>query len=189
MNIKFAYFTYCWFLISFLCTDDLKAQEITLENWLTIKHGRTQSLFGTANKNKILNSFIPSGDSETSTRIKDWEILIRHGVYYSNEENPDTSKDKPASVIVYHLENDNKQPHFAGKGYKFFLIKEPDTKQKPLFIVRYWSGAMGCSFIDLSFFENQRVDTKPVIEYRSSVDDRIGEICEAPIPSNLFLSD
>ena len=86
-----------------------------------------RTIFGTTNKDKILK-FISSDEhvliSNTKTpngiRIKDWEILIRHGVYYSNEENPDTFKDKPASVIVYRLENREKQPYFAGKRISIF---------------------------------------------------------------------
>ena len=51
-------------------------------------------------KKKRSGQFVPSGRDPKNKTIGDYQITIYYPVYYSNEENFDTSKDKPASVTV-----------------------------------------------------------------------------------------
>lgn len=102
-----------------------------------------------------------------------WGIKIRYG---TSELGPGTLKplpNRPAVAIVDYIENEKVTPFFQARGYIFFLIqtpnasKEPDTSKKSTFILRHWSGAIGCTFTDFIFFENTK--TKPVIEHREAV--------------------
>ena len=90
---------------------------------------------------------MPSGFDPKRKTIGDYQITSYYPVYYSNSENSDTSKDKPASVTVSY----KGEIQFVGKGYKFSLIEKAKTKYEPLFIIRYWSGSMGCSFTDIRY--------------------------------------
>ena len=145
---------------------------LSKKTWLSAKNGRSSSFFKSFKKKEI-KQFVPSGHNPKSQTIEDYKITIYYPVYYSNEQNPDTSKDKPASVIVSYKED----IQFVGKGYKFLLVKNPKTEYKPLFIIRYWSGSMGCSFTDVSFHPKK----KPLLENRSSrsVTDTnpLGDLC------------
>ena len=171
------------------------ATDLTEKNWLSAEHGRTVYLFGTTISEKI-KKFIPSGRKPEEKRIGKWKIILRPPVYYSDQENPDTSKDKPASVIVHSLEttDSNKtakqKTHFVAKGYKFSIIPNPKMEKDLLFIIRYWPGVMGCTLIDFSFFQDPESKDNPLIEYRStrSITDtnKIGELCK-PSTSFLFL--
>ena len=116
---------------------------------------------------------MPLGFDPKGKTIGDYQITSYYPVYYSNSENPDTSKDKPASVTVSY----KGEIQFVGKGYKFSLIEKAKTKYEPLFIIRYWSGSIVCSFTDISFNPKK----KPLLEQRStkSVTDTnsLGELC------------
>ena len=148
------------------------SQLLSQNTWLSAKNGRSSSFFGSFKKEEI-KQFVPSGRDPERKTIRDYHITIYYPVYYSHSENPDTSKDKPASVIVSY----KGEIQFVGKGYKFSLIEKPKTKYKPLFIIRYWSGVMGCSFTDISFNPQK----EPLIEKRStrSVTDTnaLGDLC------------
>ncbi len=149
---------FCLAYLAFSLTGH-SSELLSQKTWLSAENGRSSSLFSSFKKEEI-KQFMPSGRDPTEKTIKDYQITIYHPVYYSNEENPDTSKDKPASVTVsYKGEN-----QFVGKGYKFLLIEKPKTEYEPLFIIRYWSGTMGCSFTDISFHPEK----EPLIERRSS---------------------
>ena len=116
---------------------------------------------------------MPSGRDPERKTIEDYQITIYYPVYYSNEENHDTSKDKPASVTISY----KGEIQFVGKGYKFSLIEKPKTEYEPLFIIRYWSGVMGCSFTDISFNPQK----KPLREQRSTRSvtgtNTLGDLC------------
>lgn len=163
------YLTFSWLS----CSSTGHGSELLSEKtWLSAENGRSRSFFGTFKKEEI-KQFVPSGRDPESQTIGDYHITIYYPVYYSNEENPDTSKDKPASAIVSY----KGEIQFVGKGYKFSLIEKPQTKYKPLFIVRYWSGVMGCSFTDISFHPEK----EPLLEQRSTrtVTDTnsLGDLC------------
>lgn len=154
------------------------------KNWLSTKGGRTKYLWGTTDPEN-LNQFVPSGRKAVEKTLGQWKILLRPPIFYSNQEDPDTSKDRPASAIVYYKE----QAHFAGKGYKFSIMENPKTEKAPLFILRYWTGVMGCSFIDLSFFQDPE-STGPLLEYRSTrsaYGDHPGDLCQPRCWSHFFL--
>ena len=142
------------------------------DTWLSAENGRSRSFFGSFKKEEI-KQFVPSGRDPKNKTIGDYQITIYYPVYYSNEENPDTSKDKPASVTVSY----KGEIQFVGKGYQFSLIEKPKTEYEPLFIIRYWSGVMGCSLTDISFNPQK----KPLREQRStrSMTDTnaLGDLC------------
>ena len=148
-------------------------------NWLTTQNGRTPYVFGTTKPEKI-QRFKPSGRSPEEKRIGQWRILLRHPVYYSNEENPNTSEDLPASVMVYKTFNKQEHLIFVGKGRTFSVIEHPAIEQAPPFILRHWSGVMGCAFTDLEFHQHskgyqlsvQHRDTSSV-----TLEDNIGATC------------
>ena len=172
-----------------------KFTNLTEKNWFSVENGRTKYLFGTKNPKKI-EKFVPSGRMAQEKIIGPWKIILRPAVYYSNEENPDISKDRPASIVVYSLKNSNGKkvwnPRFAGKGYKFSILNSPQTESSPLFMIRYWSGVMGCSFIDLSFFSNPDLTNQPLIEYRSTgsvtTTNRLGDLCKPHTSFLLFFN-
>ena len=145
---------------------------LSKDTWLSAKNGRTSSFFGSFKKEEI-KQFVPSGRDPKKKTIGDYQITIYYPIFYSNEENPDTSKDKPASVTVSY----KGEIQFVGKGYQFSLIEKPKTKYEPLFIIRYWSGVMGCSLTDISFNPQK----KPLREKRStrSITDTnsLGDLC------------
>ena len=148
-------------------------------NWLTTQNGRTPYLFGTTTANK-LQLFQPSGRSLETKRIGQWKILLRHPVYYSNEENHNTSKDKPASVMVYKMLKKKERLIFAGKGNTFSVIEHPDIEPAPLFILRHWSGVMGCAFTDLEFHQHSK-EYQLSVQYRDTssvtLEDTVGAVC------------
>ena len=155
--------------------------QLTRHNWLSSKTGRTNILFATKDPEK-LKQFVPSGLFQGEQIIGNWKVILHSPVYFSNEENPDTSKDQPASAIVYSLtKTKNWIPRFAGKGYKFSLIQTQEINNI-LFILRYWTGTMGCSFIDFSFYPSVKVKNQAQIEYRSTstvtTNNPLGEICK-----------
>ena len=174
-------YLYIWKISSFEpASNYFYKTDLTDENWLTAKNGRTVYLFGTTDKEKI-KRFIPSGQSKQKntktplnsqqTIIKQWRIVIYLPIFFSNEENPDTSKDQVASVLVYNLndslsEEEQLQPVFVAKGYQFSVIKNPSNTNFD-FILRYWSGVMSCSLIDIGFSHNVEF---PSVEYRSTKD-------------------
>jgi len=149
--------------------------DLTGENWLTIESGRTVYLFGTVDKEKI-KKFIPTGHKPEQSIIGQWKILLYPPVFYSNEENPDTSKDRSSSVLVYNLESslsaeEKSEPVFVAKGYKFFIIDTPSNRNFD-FVLRYYPGVMGCSLIDMGFSQSIK---SPSIEYRSTKDYNLCE--------------
>ena len=135
--------------------------DLTNENWVTAKGGRTVYLFGTMDKEKI-KKFVPTGLGPEEKTFGKWKIVQYSPVFYSNEENPDTSKDKSSSVLVYK----EGELYFVAKGYNFFIEESPGDSDLD-FILRYYPGVMGCSLIDIEFTEKAKV---PFVRYRSTKD-------------------
>ena len=162
---------FCLTCLTFSSTG-YSSQLLSKDTWLSAKNGRTSSFFGSFKKEEI-KQFVSSGRDPKKKTIGDYQITIYYPIFYSNEENPDISKDKPASVTVSY----KGEIQFVGKGYKFSLIEKPKTKYEPLFIIRYWSGVMGCSLTDISFNPQK----KPLREKRStrSITDTnsLGDLC------------
>ena len=150
------YLTFSWIGCSSVSHS---SELLSQDTWLSAENGRSSSLFSSFKKEEI-KQFVASGRDPIEKTIGDYQITIYHPVYYSNQENPDTSKDKPASVTISY----KGEIQFVGKGYKFSLIENPQTEYEPLFIIRYWSGTMGCSFTDVSFHPKK----DPLMERRSS---------------------
>ena len=166
-------FLLCLFFVSCVSMNLLNEK-----NWLSATSGRTKNLFFSFNEKEIFGKFVLSGvdlkriqvgEWDTGAFKYGWEILLKRGVYYSNQDNPDTSQDKPASVLVHYVKDGKATTVFVAKGYIFSIKtpntnKEPDTSKKPAFILRHWSGAIGCAFTDFIFYRN--IEAKPVIERR-----------------------
>ena len=150
--------------------------------WITSVNPHTKALtysFITIGKG---GDFAIAGISGTTVKTGYWEegkfkygwgIRIRYG---TSELGPEILKplpNRPAVAIVDYIKNEKVTPFFQARGYTFFLIqkpnanKEPDTSKKPAFILRHWSGAIGCTFTDFVFFEDMK--TKPIIEHREAV--------------------
>ena len=155
-------------------------------NWLKAKNGRTSYLFGTINPDKI-QLFTPSGHSPEEKRIGQWKIILRHPIYYSNEENPNTLKDQPASAMVYKILNRQERLMFVGKGNTFSVIEHPAIETAPLFILRHWSGVMGCAFTDLEFHQHSK-EHQLSVQYRDTssvtLEDKVGTTCTPSVPSD-----
>ena len=154
--------------------------DLNQDNWLQATNGRTVYLFGSNNPNKIKH-FVSSGRLSAEKQLGIWKVVLFHAVYYSNEENFDTSKDMPASVMVYDTSN-KKNPKlvFAGKGYKFFILENPETIPSAAFILRHWAGMMGCSFTDLEFPKNNedwQLSQQHRLTASITVTNKIGELC------------
>lgn len=159
-QFKNLFFLICVTFFNVSCSSVSHSSELlSQKTWLFTKNGRSSSLFSSFKKEEI-KQFVASGRDPTEKTIGDYRITIYHPVYYSDQKNPDTSKDKPASVIVSYKE----ETQFVGKGYKFLLIENPQTEYESLFIIRHWSGTMGCSFMDVSFHPKK----EPLMERRSS---------------------
>ena len=123
---------------------------------LSSKYGRHSYLLGSNDQDKI-KEFVPSDTPKSEYLIEEWKIVLNSGVFYSDETNPDTSKDQLSSVMIYK----NDIIVFVAKGYKFFVIKQDDS-----FILRFYPGVMGCSLIDMKFKDT----AIPVITYKSTKD-------------------
>ena len=151
-------------------------QGLNKTNWLRTKNGRTTYLFGTIDTKKI-KTFTVSGYKAKEQTIGTAKIILYNPIYYSNEENPDTSLDQPSSAIIYKTSKENSAV-FTARGYKFSII---DLPKKEDFILRHWSSVMGCTFTDLHFSKKLK-PIKPKIKYRSTSSvtdtDNIGKLCQ-----------
>lgn len=116
-----------------------------LPDWATRLHGRGYTEGYHSVDPRICAEFIPSGALETEIQHKGLLVRFYHGLYFSDEENPDTSKDQLASVIIYQDGN----RVFVARGYRFgeLGIKSLGFKSKLAFT--HWSGVMGDKQIQL----------------------------------------
>jgi len=84
-----------------------------------------------------VDRFLPSGVGCEIHRTGQYTILHNHGLYWSDEKNPDTSHDMHASVIVFR---ENRRV-FVGRGYKYLGFRT-DPKHSG-FSFQHWTGTMG----------------------------------------------
>ena len=82
--------------------------------------------------------------------------------------------------MVYRTLNNQEQLIFAGKGNTFSVIEHPDIETAPFFILRHWSGVMGCAFTDLEFYQHSK-DRQLSVQYRDTssvtLEDKVGTTC------------
>ncbi|MGI9338456.1 MAG: hypothetical protein ACR2P4_08110 [Gammaproteobacteria bacterium] len=119
-------------------------------DWLRMENGRIQSDDGFATADPELAAvFVPTGRDGSARTITltiagaTYRAVLRGGRYYSNEENPDTSMDIPASAEVF---GEDGRRLFAAKGYKFIEARKQDDGNG--IVIRYYRGVMGCGLID-----------------------------------------
>jgi len=112
---------------------------VSAQDWLPLTHGRTLFRQGYwTDQPDELDRFVATSGLGERRILGPWEVEVRHGIYHSNETNPDTSNDEPASVIVRRHGN----VVFAGKGYRFDL-RPASTAERLL--LWHWNGVMGCT--------------------------------------------
>jgi hypothetical protein len=86
---------------------------------------------------ETVQKFQPSGVGTQICRSGDYTILYNHGLYWSNEENPDTSQDMHASVIIFK----GAKRVFVGRGYKYLEFQANPWENT--FSFQHWTGTMG----------------------------------------------
>jgi hypothetical protein len=113
------------------------------DDWLSERFSRPlpDHLDWSADSKKA-EAFMPSGIGYRILRCGDFTVLHNHGIYHSNEENPDTSHDQRASVIVFRGE----QRAFVARGYKFSDFRYDAATASIKF--QYWKGVMGSGQIE-----------------------------------------
>ncbi len=85
----------------------------------------------------VCKRFEPTGFGDQIVRCGDYTLLSNEGLYWSCEEDQDTSKDMQASVILFQGE-----PRvFVTRGYQFSKFSY-DAARKVLNF-RYWTGVQG----------------------------------------------
>lgn len=85
----------------------------------------------------VCKKFEPTGFGNEIVRCGDYTLLSNEGLYWSCEEDQDTSKDMQASVILFQGE----QRVFVARGYQFSKFNY-DAARKVLNF-RYWTGVQG----------------------------------------------
>jgi len=85
----------------------------------------------------VCKKFEPTGFGDQIVRCGDYTLLSNEGLYWSCEEDQDTSKDMQASVILFQGE----QRVFVARGYQFSKFNY-DAARKVLNF-RYWTGVQG----------------------------------------------
>ena len=85
----------------------------------------------------VCRNFEPTGFGDQIIRCGDYTALSNKGLYWSHEENQDTSQDMQASVLVFKGE----QRAFVARGYQFSGFNY-DAARKVLNF-QYWTGLMG----------------------------------------------
>ena len=101
---------------------------------------------------KAVQDFLPSGVGAQIYRVGEYTILHNQGLYWSCEENQDTSHDMHASVIVF---KDSKRV-FVGRGYKYSDFQS--NLKESTFSFQYWTGVMGDN--QITCFDFNVVDDK-----------------------------
>ena len=91
---------------------------------------------------KVVREFLPSGVGTSVVRCGDYTVLKNHGLYFSNEDDPDTSRDMLASIIVF--KGDHRV--CVARGYKFAkVIYDPAEKTIQF---DHWTGVQGDNEIE-----------------------------------------
>jgi hypothetical protein len=107
-------------------------------DWVKTRFGRVSPHPGywTTDPERVGN-FQPSGIGCQIYRIGEYTVLHNRGLYWSCEQNRDTSHDMHASVVVFR----GKGRVFAARGYEF-LTFHVDAGESA-FSFQHWSGTMG----------------------------------------------
>jgi hypothetical protein len=85
----------------------------------------------------VCKKFEPTGCGDQIIRCGDYTLLSNVGLYWSGEENQDTSKDMQSSVLLFEGE----QRVFVARGYDFSKFNYDAAKKELNF--RYWTGVQG----------------------------------------------
>ncbi len=110
-------------------------------DWLRAKNGREVFAKGFATADPLrAKDFVATGIAPKTITLNGYAVVLRSGIYYSDEENPDESRDIPASAEILK----NGARWFAAKGYKFTNARE----ENGAIVVRHWQGKMGCALTD-----------------------------------------
>ena len=110
-------------------------------DWLRAGNGREVFRGGFASADvEQAAEFVVTGVNPQTVTMGVYEVVLRGGRYYSNEENTDDSRDVPASAEVLR----GGRRLFAAKGYKFVETRAA----RGAIVIRHWNGAMGCTFTD-----------------------------------------
>jgi len=120
-------------------------------NWLTERFGRLlpHPGFWSAVESDVL-AFQPSGVGENVYRFGDYSVLHNHGLYWSSSDEPDTSKDMHASVMVFK----GQDRIFVARGYRYFNF-ESDAGSNT-FSFSHWTGLMGDEQMTTYTFDSSR---------------------------------
>ena len=103
---------------------------------VTERFGRSDKLHWSVDP-AVCKKFVPTGFGNQIVRCGDYTLLSNEGLYWSCEEDPDSSKDMQASVLIFKGE----QRVFVARGYQFSKFNY-DAARKVL-TFRYWTGLMG----------------------------------------------
>lgn len=130
--------THSWTLLLLLLTS-LTALAKPVPDWVTTRYGRVlpQGFYSVEEKDCL--RFVPSGKLDSTVQHGSLTIRIYHGLYYSSQENPDTSKDQQASVEV--LNGDRRI--FVARGYMFSEIGLDSKGYATDIRFTHWTGVMG----------------------------------------------
>jgi hypothetical protein len=116
----------------------LAGEKNTKTEWAQTRFGRLSSHPGNwSMDSETVQKFQPSGVGTQICRSGDYTILYNHGLYWSNEENPDTSQDMHASVIIFK----GAKRVFVGRGYKYLEFQANPWENT--FSFQHWTGTMG----------------------------------------------
>ena len=86
---------------------------------------------------QVIEGFLPSGIGSGVYRFGEYTVLHNHGVYWSAEDDPDTSRDMHASVVIFK----NNRPVFVARGYQYSGFRH--DRARNTFLFQHWTGAMG----------------------------------------------
>jgi len=108
------------------------------DDWAKQRFGRPHpAKFKFSLDPEVVKDFMPSGVGVSIVRCGDFTVLKNHGLYFSNEGNPDTSRDMLASIIVFK----GNERVFVARGYKFTEIRHDAAKKTIQF--DHWTGVQG----------------------------------------------
>ncbi|MRI32772.1 hypothetical protein EOPP23_07220 [Endozoicomonas sp. OPT23] len=128
-------------VLAFTC---FSVTSIAQDKWLSMKNGRLNQLYYTSDPDQ-LNSFKPTGKLDYELIKGNLSVKVFHGVYYSDQENPSTANDLPASM---EITIDSKKV-FSARGYKFGEAAIDTGGYGATIAWTHWTGVMGTNQITL----------------------------------------
>ena len=135
----------------------------TDSEWARTRFGRVSPHPGNWTMDaETVQEFQPSGVGSQIYRAGEYTILHNHGLYWSDEENQDTSHDMHASVIIF---KDNKRV-FVGRGYRYDNFQVDLRKSR--FSFNHWTGTMGDNQITCFEFHTNEKELKLTTRKRST---------------------